>query len=77
LDKSTKIGNQISKSIVQAEFDDDCATDDDMKDNAIRILQRDLKSSIEKFQNDKKLVKNLNLHKRFHSKKVWEDSDNE
>jgi hypothetical protein len=62
---------------VQAEFDDDCATDDDMKDNAIRILQRDLKSSIEKFQNDKKLVKNLNLHKRFHSKKVWEDSDNE
>lgn len=49
MDKSTKIGNQISKSLVQAEFDDDCATDDDMKENAIRILQRDLKNSIERF----------------------------
>ena len=49
MDKSTKIGNQIAKSLVQAEFDDDCATDDDMKDNAIRILQRDLKNSIERF----------------------------
>ena len=46
---------------MQAEFDDDCATDDDMKDNAIRILQRDLRNSIEKFKHDKKLVKNLNL----------------
>lgn len=34
LDRDTDIGRQVSKSIVAADFDDDCATDDDMKDNA-------------------------------------------
>ena len=43
LDPETEIGRQISKSIVQADFDDDCATDEDMKNNAQRILQKELR----------------------------------
>ena len=43
LDKDTEIGRQISKSIVQADFDDDCATDDEMKNNAQRLLLKELR----------------------------------
>ena len=32
-----------------ADFDDDCATDEDMHSNATRILQRELKKGIEDF----------------------------
>ena len=38
LDTDTRIGRQINSSIVQADFDDDCATDEDMHTNATRIL---------------------------------------
>lgn len=34
LDRETDIGRQVSKSIVAADFDDDCATDEDMQENA-------------------------------------------
>ena len=38
LDPNTKIGRQIGKSIVEAEFDDDCNTDEEMQMNASRLL---------------------------------------
>ena len=34
LDQEHDIGRQVSKSIVAADFDDDCATDEDMQENA-------------------------------------------
>lgn len=34
LDQNTEIGRQIGKSIVAADFDDDCCTDEDMHTNA-------------------------------------------
>ena len=47
LDPSTKLGREISKSIVAADFDDDCATDDDMKANACRLLEKELRKGVE------------------------------
>ena len=77
LDPSTSIGQEISRSIVRAEFDDDVATDDDMKANAERLLHRELGSCIDKYlksKNKNEMVKNLQIDKRF-GLKVWEESD--
>ena len=49
LDQNTNIGAEISRSIVKAEFDDDVATDDDMKNNAVRLLNKELSSAIDKY----------------------------
>ena len=49
LDKTTEIGRQVSKSIVAADFDDDCATDDDMKHNAQKAMIRELSKGVDKF----------------------------
>jgi hypothetical protein len=67
LDENTKLGREISKSIVEAEIDDDCATDEDMKDNASRLLEKELKKGIEQYLQAKsqgeeqKLIYNLRL----------------
>ena len=54
LDRDTDIGRQVSKSIVAADFDDDCATDDDMKDNAQKAMIRELTKGIDKYLSFKK-----------------------
>jgi hypothetical protein len=80
LDTNTQIGAEISRSIVKAEFDDDVATDDDMKVNAEKLLNRELTGAIDKYlkcKNKAELVKNVNLEKRFKNLKVWEESENE
>lgn len=55
LDRDTDIGRQVSKSIVAADFDDDCATDDDMKDNAQKAMIRELTKGIDKYLSFKKI----------------------
>ena len=85
LNPETEIGRQISKSIVQADFDDDCATDEDMKNNAQRLLHKELRQGIERFNlqkrsgphQAKRFVKNINAVARFQNPKVWIDSDDE
>ena len=54
LDKSTDIGRQVSKSIVAADFDDDCATDDGMKQNAQKAMIRELSKGIDRYLTYKK-----------------------
>jgi len=44
----------VSKSIVAADFDDDCQTDDDMKDNAQKAMIRELTKGIDKYLTLKK-----------------------
>ena len=56
------------------------ATDDDMKVNAERLLNRELTSAITnycKLKNKGEMVKNVNLDKRFKNLKVWEESETE
>lgn len=53
LDPSTKLGREISKNIVVADFDDDCATDDDMKANATRLLEKELRKGVDAYLNAK------------------------
>lgn len=80
LDPSTSIGAEISRSIVRAEFDDDVATDDDMKNNAEKLLNRELTGAINKYlasKNKAEMVKNINAENRFKKLKVWEESDQE
>ena len=80
LDQNTKIGAEISRSIVKAEFDDDVATDDDMKANAERLLNKELAQAIDKYtkcKNKGELIKNHNVERRFRGIPVWQDSDNE
>ena len=77
---STSIGAEISRSIVRAEFDDDVATDDDMKNNAEKLLNRELSGAITKYiklSNKSEMVKNVKLENRFKKLKVWEDSEAE
>ena len=77
LDSDTKIGREIGKSIVQADFDDDCATDEDMQLNAVRVLEKELKRGIEQFLIAKEegkesdLIKNINCKERFQKRKPW------
>lgn len=54
LDKTTDIGRQVSKSIVAADFDDDCATDDGMKSNAQKAMISELTKGIDKYLSCKK-----------------------
>lgn len=64
LDPNTAIGCEISRSIVRAEFDDDVATDDDMKDNAEKLLNRELQNAIDKYtksKNKSEIVKNIDV----------------
>jgi len=56
------------------------ATDDDMKDNAEKLLNRELTGAISnyiKLKNKGEMVKNINLDKRFKKLKVWEESETE
>jgi hypothetical protein len=56
------------------------ATDDDMKDNAEKLLNRELTGAISnylKLKNKGEMVKNINLDNRFKKLKVWEESENE
>ena len=56
------------------------ATDDDMKDNAEKLLNRELTGAISnylKLKNKSEMVKNINLDKRFKKLKVWEESETE
>ena len=63
LNPETEIGRQISKSIVQADFDDDCATDEDKKNNAQRLYKKSydkaLRDSICKKSKDLAMQKDL------------------
>ena len=76
LDSDTKMGREIHKCIVAADFDDDCATDEDMQSNAVRVLEKELKKGIEQFLSAKQegteadFVKNINCQQRF-KKKPW------
>ena len=56
------------------------ATDDDMKNNAERLLNRELSGAIDKYlkcKNKAEIVKNIHLDKRFKKLKVWEESETE
>ena len=56
------------------------ATDEDMKDNAEKLLNRELTGAISnylKLKNKGEMVKNINLDKRFKKLKVWEESETE
>jgi len=52
-----------------------------MKSNAISLLNRELAKSIDRYLVGKKqnihsnFIKNIHAEKRFHNKKVWENSD--
>jgi hypothetical protein len=62
------MGQEIGRSIVKADFDDDVATDDEMKANAERLLHRELAAAIDKYSKAKdkgEIVKNYNLKERF------------
>ena len=73
----------MSKSIVAADFDDDCATDEDMQENAQKAMIRELTRGIDKYLslkktgNEGKLVKNKDTKGRFINAKVWDWSPSE
>mmetsp|Transcript_13231 Transcript_13231/g.22450 ORF Transcript_13231/g.22450 Transcript_13231/m.22450 type:complete len:140 (-) Transcript_13231:32-451(-) len=83
LDRSTEIGRQVSQSLVQAEFDDDCATDEDMKANADGMIQRELSKAVDRYlvckrqgpAQLKNYIKNLEAETRFQEMSVWDDGD--
>ena len=80
LDRDTDIGRQVSKSIVAADFDDDCATDEDMQENAQKAMIRELTRGIDKFLSlkktghENKLIKNSDLKGRFINSRAWDRS---
>ena len=80
LDRDTKIGAEISRSIVRADFDDDVATDDNMEQNATRIMNRELSRGIERFLTlktqgkEREWIKNLDLEERYGNEK-YSDCD--
>ena len=59
------------------EFDDDCQTDDEIKERACASLMRELKGGIERYNKAKKTGEKviLNSINRFKKDKFWEDSD--
>ena len=73
MDKDTKIGAEISRSIVRAEFDDDVATDDNMEQNATKIMHRELNRGIERFLTlktqgkEREWIKNLDAEERYNN----------
>ena len=81
--QDTPICHKINRCIVQAEFDDDCATDEEMMKNAVSMLNRDLTRGIDKYESSKKqgslskYIKNENPNKRFHQLNPNQDSDDE
>lgn len=83
LDRDTDIGRQVTKSIVAADFDDDCATDEDMQENAQKAMIRELTKGIDKYLslkktgNEGKLVKNKDVKGRFINAKAWDWSPSE
>ena len=51
-----------------------------MKENAGKLLNRELKNAVDKYLNAKNktsFVKNLDTDQRFRKLKVWEESDQE
>ena len=71
LDRDTEIGAEISRSIVRADFDDDVATDDNMEQNATRIMNRELQRGIDKFLvlktqgKEREWIKNMDAEERY------------
>lgn len=87
LNKRTEVSKQINSNIVPAEFDDDCNTDDEMVQNAQRMLQKELARGINNYvmakaegRALKRVVVNYNPIQRF-KRKPWneylDDSDDE
>ena len=80
LDQDTSIGREISRCIVQADFDDDCATDEDMHENATRVLEKELKRGITSYlsaKNEDKIksfINNFDAINRF-KKPIWQDDE--
>ena len=50
LDKDTEMGRKISRCIVEADYDDDCATDEDTAYNAITLLEKELNQTINQYK---------------------------
>ena len=81
MDTDTQIGRDLARAIVPADMDDDCATDTDMHDNAVRILERELRNGINSFlvakSNglEKNMVKNLDWKNRFHRSSAWKEDN--
>lgn len=80
MDKDTKIGAEISRSIVRADFDDDVATDDDMEQNATKIMQRELSRGINRFlelkahDKERDWIKNIDADQRYKNE-MYSDCD--
>lgn len=83
LDRETDLGRQVSKSIVAADFDDDCATDEDMQENAQKAMIRELTKGIDKYLtlkksgNETKFIKNKDVKGRYINAKAWDKCSDE
>lgn len=61
----------IRDNIIRGEVDDDCQTDDEQKNDAKKMLRREIDQAITKYQQEKRdgtaemSIKNLNLKKRY------------
>ena len=83
LDRDTDLGRQVSKSIVAADFDDDCDTDEDMQENAQKAMIRELTKGIDKYLtlkktgNEVKFVKNKDVKGRYINSKAWDKFSDE
>ena len=63
LDKSTEVGREVSKNVIQQALDDDVMTDDEMISCANKLLSREVEKSIKQFNSgfDKSYIRNLKL----------------
>ena len=70
LNDKTEMGKVIRKTIIDGDIDDDCATDNEQKEDAKEMMRKELLGAITKYQQEKKdgtvecYIKNLN-NKRF------------
>ena len=63
LDRDTEVGRMVSQNVIQQALDDDVMTDDDMIDNANRMLSREVEKAIKQFTSgfDTGNIRNLKL----------------
>jgi hypothetical protein len=71
LNPKNKSSEIIRQNIIHGDVDDDCQTDDEQRQNAGRMLEKELRKAIDKFHQDKRdgtaemNIKNLNIVKRY------------
>ena len=63
LDKSTEVGREVSKNVIEQALDDDVMTDDEMISCANKLLGREVEKAIKQFSSgfDKSFVRNVSL----------------